>query len=448
MPLATFLRTATSTGVLGLTRYQWLVIAAAWCGWGFDVFDALLFNLVAPNCIPTLLGLTPGSPEARGPTLFWTGMLSATLLVGWAIGGLLFGRIADRVGRQKILILTVLVYSVGTGLCAFAGDIWQLLACRALASLGIGGEWAVGAALVAEAVPDERRVEAGAVLQTASPLGLALAGFVNYQVAAVWFAGDPTTSWRYVFLFGLIPAGLALFVRLFLHETHRFEAARATSPPPLTALLSSDVRASTFSGLFMAVAAVLAWWSCTAFMPVLVTMLAQDHGAVAGLDAAGVRELAEQWKVEASNWFNLGGLLGTFLAIPIARRFGRRQVFATYFLISLVAMTATFGANLSPEARINGYFAIGLGVYGVFAAFVFYLPELFPTRLRAAGAGLTYNFGRIFAACGIFLVGVVSQRAGGSEGLLDVLTWVAIIPAIALIGSRWIVETRGRPLPP
>ncbi len=172
-----------------LTRYQWLVILAAWLGWGFDVFDALLFNFVAANAITTLLGLEPGSAVARQQTVYWTGVLSSLLLVGWAVGGVLFGWLADRFGRKRALMLTILVYGLGTSLCAFATSINQLIAFRALTSLGIGGEWAVGAALVAESVPEQYRVAAGTLLQTASPIGIFLASIVNYQIAGVWFVG-------------------------------------------------------------------------------------------------------------------------------------------------------------------------------------------------------------------------------------------------------------------
>lgn len=435
--------------MLGLTRYQWLVIAAAWLGWGFDVFDALLFNFVAPNCIPALLELERGSSEARSATLYWTGIITSILLVGWAAGGVLFGLLADRIGRQRTLLITILVYSVGTGLCAVADDITQLIAFRALASLGIGGEWAVGAALVAEAVPESRRVEAGAILYTASPLGFALAGFLNYQIAGVWLVDSPESSWRFVFLCGLIPVFVALAVRLFLHESERWQqAARTSVAPPLRALFAPGMRLYTFSGLFTAVMALLAWWSCNAFIPILASSLARDAALVNGLDAAASTELAEQWKTNAASWFGLGAIVGSFLTILIAKRFGRRQMFAAYFAISLAAILMNFGLDLPPDWRIRGYFAVGVGVYGIFAAFAFYLPELFPTQLRGTGAGLCYNLGRIVTAVGPFLVGAIAMRAGGStQALLDTLLWVAIIPVIALVGTRWIVETRGRPLP-
>src|SRR5438046_8636704 len=151
-----------------MNRYQWTVLLAAWLGWGFDVFDGLLFNYVAPNCIPTLLGLTIGSAEAKKATLFWGGTLTSLLLLGWAAGGILFGMIADRIGRTRTLLLTMLLYALGTAACAAAPNLPTLILFRVIASLGIGGEWAAGAAMVAEVVPDRRRVEAGALLYTSA----------------------------------------------------------------------------------------------------------------------------------------------------------------------------------------------------------------------------------------------------------------------------------------
>ncbi len=176
------------TRFLGFSGYHWLVIAAGWAGWGFDVFDALLFNFVAPNCIPALLHLPPGSRAAHEATVFWTGAITSILLVGWAVGGVVFGWVADRIGRKRALFATITIYAAGTGLCALVGNLGELILCRAIASLGIGGEWGIGAALVAESVPEERRVEAGVIMQTSSPLGIVLASAVNYQIAGVWFA--------------------------------------------------------------------------------------------------------------------------------------------------------------------------------------------------------------------------------------------------------------------
>src|SRR5581483_9297527 len=162
-------RTAGRT-LLDMNGYQWTVLFAAWLGWGFDVFDGLLFNYVAPNCVPTLLHLPIGSPEAKAETLRWGGILTSLLLIGWATGGILFGRVADHIGRTRTLLLTMLLFAVGTAACALAPNIWVLMLFRVVASLGIGGEWAAGAAMVAEVVPEKRRVEAGALLYTSAPM--------------------------------------------------------------------------------------------------------------------------------------------------------------------------------------------------------------------------------------------------------------------------------------
>ena len=437
-------------GFLGLSGYHWLVIAAGWAGWGFDVFDAVLFNFVAPDCIPALLHLPRGTPAARQAAVFWTGAITSILLVTWALGGVLFGWVADRVGRKRALFATIALYAAGTGLCALVTNIGQLIACRVIAGLGIGGEWGIGAALVAEAVPEGRRVEAGVIMQTASPLGVVLASAANYQIAGVWFAADPQSSWRYVFLAGLLPVLVALGVRLFLRESAHWTASRAGARPPTPReLFAPGLRAATLSGVFAAVIAVLSWWACNAFIPLLGRTLAAEHAVRAGLAPAAAALLAATWQAHASNAFNLGGLLGAFAAVPLARGLGRRPMFMAYFLFSALALLLTFGLQLTAQTRLAMLFMVGAGVYGIFGAFTFYLPELFPARLRATGAGFCYNIGRILAAAGPFVVGLVSAMAGGSSAaLMRVLFWLALVPLTAALVARLaIVETRGRTLP-
>jgi MFS family permease len=439
------------TGLLGLSGYHWVVIAAGWAGWGFDVFDAVLFNFVAPDCIPTLLHLVPGSSAAHAATVFWTGAITSVLLVSWAAGGVLFGWIADRYGRKRVLFATIALYALGTGLCALVSNLAQLIACRTIAALGIGGEWGIGAALVAEAVPEARRVEAGVIMQTASPLGVVLASTVNYQISGVWLAHDPQHAWRYVFLAGLLPVLLALAVRLFLHESAQWSASRARAAPSTPGeLFTPALRAATVSGLFAAVIAVLTWWACNAFVPLLGRTLAAEDAAHAGLGGEAARQLASAWAARGSNAFNLGGLLGALAAVPLARGLGRRPMFIAYFLFSALALFATFGLDLAPQTRLSMLFVVGLGVYGVFGAFTFYLPELFPVRLRATGAGFCYNIGRVIAAAGPLVIGLVSASAGGSgRTLMQVMLWIALVPLAAALLARFvIVETRGRTLPP
>jgi MFS family permease len=432
--------------LLDMNGYQWTVLFAAWLGWGFDVFDGLLFNYVAPNAVPTLLGLAIGSPEAKKATLLWGGILTSILLLGWAAGGILFGQIADRIGRTRTLMLTMLLYALGTATCAAAPNIWVLILCRVVASLGIGGEWAAGAAMVAEVVPEKRRVEAGALLYTSAPAGLFLATFANFQIAGVFFKGAPETSWRYVFLCGLIPAAVAFVVRFFVKEPERWKhAAAGAKPPRLGELFTPEVRPSTLSGLSMAVIALIAWWGVNAFIPTVSTGLAQATAKLQALDRAGTLALVERWKATATNVFNLGGLIGTLLTIPAAKLMGRRKMFGIYYLASAAAILATFGLDLPPLTRLYMYFFIGVTVFGVFGSFTYYLPELFPTRLRGTGAGFCYNAGRIIAAGGPFLVGTIASRGADSlHSAMQVLFWIGVVPLIGVALSGKIVETRDR----
>ena len=429
--------------VLDMNGYQWTVLLAAWLGWGFDIFDSLLFNYIAPNCVPTLLRIPLGTQAAASATLRWTGLLTSLLLIGWAVGGVLFGKIADRIGRTKTLMLTMLLYAVGTAACAAAPNIGFLIVFRMVESLGIGGEWAAGAAMVAEVVPERRRVEAGALLYTAAPMGLFLATIVTYQIQGVWMQGSPETAWRYVFLAGLVPAAAALLVLVFVKEPERWkQAAKAlTAHPTVRELFSPAYRAITLSGLSMAVVALVTWWSCNAFIPTVSAGLAGQ--ASVGLTRAQATALSESWKAIAANAFNLGGLIGCLLTVPASKIFGRRPMFATYFLFSGVAILAAFGLPLDPHTRLYMFFPVGLTVFGVFGAFTYYLPELYPTRLRGTGAGFCYNTGRLVAAVGPFVVGSIASRGSAAlSGALHVLFFVGFVPLAGLLLMPWVIETK------
>jgi MFS family permease len=435
--------------MIRLTRYQWTVFAAAWLGWGFDIFDGLLFNFVAPNAIPTLLGLEIGGPEAKAALPYWNGILNSLLLLGWAAGGVIFGPICDRFGRKRVLMMTMLLYAVGTASCAFVTEMWQLVIFRIVASLGIGGEWAAGSAMVAEVVPEDQRVEAGALLYTSAPFGLLLANIVNEQVAGNWFVHDPATSWRYVLLFGLIPAAVAFVVRFFVREPERWaNAAARAAPARVREIFAPGVRARTVSALIVAVIALITWWTCNAFLQALVNSLAGAEAVARSLDAAATSALKESWKSTATNWFILGGFIGTLLCIPIARYFGRRKLYAIYFAASAVAVMATFGIDMPSETRLYCWFFIGLTVFGVFGSFPFYLPELFPTRLRSTGSGFCYNIGRVITAGGVFAVGAIAQSAKGDPAIiLETLFVIGFVPILGLLLLPWVIETRGETMP-
>jgi MFS family permease len=427
----------TSGALLGLNRYQWLVLFAAWLGWGFDVFDGLLFNYVSPICVPALLGLDPADPATKTETLYVTAWLTSLLLLGWALGGIAFGQLTDRLGRTRTLLLTMLTYSLATAACALAPNLPTLALFRFIASLGIGGEWAAGAALVAESLPKERRVLGGALLYTSAPMGLFLATFVNdlFTRKLDRIAADPTLSWRVVFATGLLPALVALAIRTRVREP---ELWQPSSAPRLGELWTAELRKNTLGGLSMAVIALITWWSCSAFIPVVAGNLSAGAPIPAGQTAALVRT---GFITTATTAFNLGGLLGTLITIPAALYLGRRKMFLLYFLAGAASIHWTFGLDHTASVRMLSMFGVGLSVFGVFGAFSFYLPELFPTRLRGTGSGLCYNAGRIVTAAFPFGVGWVVR---GGAAPLEVLSWVALVPLIGvvLVASGLVSETR------
>jgi sugar phosphate permease len=189
------------------------------------------------------------------------------------------------------------------------------------------------------------------------------------------------------------------------------------------------------------------WWSCNAFIPVVAGGLGAQAAALQGLVGPEAQRLIETWKTNATHMFNLGGLVGTLLTVPAAKYLGRRVMFATYFVLSGASILCAFGLDLSPQVRIWMYLPIGLTVFGVFGSFTYYLPELFPTRLRGTGAGFCYNAGRFVAAIGPFVVGSIASR--GQDALstaIDVLFWVGVVPLAGLLLIPFVVETRGRRL--
>jgi MFS family permease len=433
--------------LLGLTGYQWAVLFAAWLGWGFDVFDGLLFSYAAPKCVPNLFHLSTTDPHTRAVVLWWTGFATSVLLVGWGLGGVLFGRIADRIGRSRTLLLTILLYGVGTAACALAPSMSFLLVFRFVSALGIGGEWAAGSSLVAEVVPEKRRVEAGALLYTSATAGLYLATIVNkYFSTGQWLTDE--TSWRYVMACGLIPVVFAFVVRLMVKEPTRWKSvADRAARARIRDLFTPENRRITLSGFIPALISLLAWWSCNALIQVIAANLAGGFAAAHGYPKPVAKQLAQNWIEIASNVFNIGGLIGTLLTVPIAKAFGRRIMYIIYFALSGGALLAAFGLHWTPYQQLLMYFPIGLTVFGVFGSFTFYLPELFPTKLRATGSGFCYNIGRLIAAIGPFaVVSIAQQGADAIVAAKHALFYVGFLPLIGLLFMPLVIETKGREL--
>jgi MFS family permease len=238
---------------------------------------------------------------------------------------------------------------------------------------------------------------------------------------------------------------MAFAVRLLIRESEQWTPTTdpASRPTPRELFRPGMIR-RTISGLLVAVTGVLGWWGCSAFLPILSSTLAVEHANQLHLAPAATRLLAETWKSSASYAFNWGGLVGALAAIPLAKLLSRRQMYTVYFLFAAGALFATFGLDLEPRTRFLMMYAVGAGVFGVFGTFPFYLPELFPTWLRATGSGFCYNIGRVLAAAGPFVVGVITASAGGSSAvIIHTMFWVGVIPLAAALSAPFlIVETR------
>jgi MFS family permease len=377
-----------------LSPAQWRSGIAAWLGWLFDGLDMHLYTLVAAPFVMQLLNAASASDAAVKEKSSW---IQAAFLVGWALGGGFFGRIGDRLGRSRALSLTILAYAIFTGLSFFAQTWWQLLIFRFIAALGIGGEWAVGASLLAETWPSRLRPWLAAILQTGVNLGVVIACTI------VFFTDHWTLYPRIVFLAGILPAFLVFWIRKKVPEPEEWSRANADAhgaPPRVRDLFAGDVRRITLLSIVICATSLTAWWS---FM-----FWNQQH----------VRNLPElaAWPNEAredlvSKVFSLVigvSIVGNFAAGALAKRFGYRWGIALMFLGFFVSMFGCFAVPRSHESLIPWDAAVGF-FSGVFGLFTMYLPPLFPTLLRTTGAGFSYNIGRLAAAFGTVYFGLFAK---------------------------------------
>jgi len=418
----------------GVTPYQWLVLFVAWLGWVFDSMDATIYAIVLHPALDELLQTSVGG--ATPETIGWHGgLIFSIFLVGWAIGGVLFGIVADRFGRTKTLIATILIYAIFTGLAALSQTWWHLALYRFLTALGIGGEWAAGAALVAEVWPEDKRAKAAGLLQSAWAAGFFLAAALNLLLRG--------HGWRALFVVGIVPAVAALLVRLWVKEPERWTQAHqresatgSGSCAKLAELFQGNLLRPTLAGSTLAFVAVFGLWGSTNWTPTLI-------GALPDLQGLSREELSARVSY-AIMALNAGALFGYLSFGPLADHFGRRPVFALMCTGSLIMLPVTF---LTPREYVHVLLLLpvmGFFNNGIFSGFPIYLPELYPTRLRATGAGFCFNAGRIFASVGPFLTGWL-MAAMGSVGYA--VSAVGLIYVVGLLVLPFAPETRGRHLP-
>ena len=228
-------------------------------------------------------------------------------------------------------------------------------------------------------------------------------------------------------------------MRMVLKEPETF-SREGTRNPRIRELFSAELWPITRSGFLMAMTALVSWWTLSTFQAGLSGGLAKLHALGEGLNETETAGLVTSWQLLATACFSVGGVIGTLLTVPFANRFGRKTMFGVYYAASALAIMVTFGAPVPPLMRLYMQFFLGLTVFGVFGSFTYYLPELFPTRLRATGSGFCYNVGRVITAFGPFLVSAVSK--GGVDQIEDTLFWVFLVPVFGVLVLPWVIETR------
>jgi MFS family permease len=375
-----------------ITAQQWRSGLAAWLGWTFDGLDMHLYTLVAAPFVAELLGAADTTDPRVGQ---YSSIIQGAFLLGWALGGGFFGRIGDRLGRARALSLTVLTYAAFTGLSYFAHAWWHLLLFRFLAALGIGGEWAVGASLLAETWPRHWRPWIAAVLQSGVNVGILGAVLANNLLAHA----PP----RCLFLVGILPAMLVFWIRRAVPEPEEWRVAKAQATgaePRVRDLFRPAVRPITIWVVLVCGISLTAHW---AFMFWHQQQL-RNLPEVLNWTPAEKNKL-----VDAAMFVVIGSsMLGNFFCGWVARRVGYRLAIASTFLVYFGAMCGAYCVPRAHQALFLWFPIIGF-CQGAFALFTMYLPPLFPTLLRTTGAGFCYNIGRITAAFGTVFFGLFSR---------------------------------------
>ncbi len=431
----------------GLTSYHWFVLAVAALGWLFDCMDQQLFLMARVPALKELL------PDAASSENFYAGLVTAIFIAGWATGGLIFGVLGDRIGRARVMMWTILIYSACTGLTAFSVGVWDFALYRFLTGLGVGGEFAVGVALVAEVMPDRARPFALALLQALSAVGNVSAALISMGLGGLQTAGmlhNVGAPWRIMFVIGTVPALLALLIRRRLQEPERWkQLAEDGSPVKRGSFgeLFSDPRwrRNALVGFVLACSGAIGLWAIGFFSFDLIDKILSGQGMAPG-DVA-------YWKGVTSLVQNAGSVLGVYFFSVLTFYSGRRPAFAVCFVGAILATAGTFWylhdlTDIYWMIPIMGFWQLSL-----FGGFAIYFPELFPTRLRSTGTSFCYNVGRYAVAVGVLFQGTLTSWLadfGGGDKALP-LRYAGVIMCVVfvfgLLALPFAPETRGRPLP-
>ncbi len=400
-------------------------LVAASLGWALDAFDVMLFSLTLASVIAEL-----------GLTKTQAGALGSITLLGGAVGGLVFGHVADRFGRTRALMASVLLYSVFTAACGLSQSLWQFALFRALLGLGMGGEWASGAALVSETWPARHRGRALGYMQSSWAIGFASAAMVVGFVL-------PRYGWRAVFFVGILPAFFTLWVRRHVEEPAVWLESRrlrqagllvaGDAPSRFRDMFRGRMLGTTSIVTFMNACTLFGWWGLNGWIPAYLS-LPRSAGGI------GLTTVTMSWFIVA---MQVGMWLGYVSFGYISDTLGRKRVYVTYLLMASIVLPL-YGSMRVPLALLLLGPVVAFFGTGFFSGFGAVTAEIYPTSIRATAQGFTYNIGRIASAAAPFTVGKLATTSGFSTAFT--ITGVAYL--LAAVAWRWIPETRGRELAP
>jgi MFS family permease len=436
-----------------LNRYHWFVFIVATLGWLFDTMDQQLFNIART---PAVRELQPDSVAV------YSGYATSIFLIGWGTGGLLFGILGDLIGRARSMVLTILLYSVFTGLSALSVGFWDFALYRFLTGLGVGGQFAVGVSLVAEVMPEKARTSALGLLQALSAVGNITAALFGIALAFMGRAGTikGEESWRYMFVIGTIPALLVLVIMRRLKEPERWQAlaGKHTVGERLRAYtgeLFSDPcwSRNAIVGLLLASSGIIGLWAIGFFSIDLVRTIIRPRLINEGLSPGDVTFWEDIWASITSVVLNVGAFFGIYAFSKVTGRLGRKPTFAIAFVLALGSTALVFGLLNSFTDLLWMIPLMGFCQLALFGGYAIYFPELFPTRLRSTGISFCYNGARFVAATGPLVQGFLRDyfrdMAGGDviQGFRTAGLAMCSIFLVGLLVLPFAPETRGQPLP-
>ncbi len=431
-----------------LNREQWFVFTVASLAWLFDCLDQQLFNLARNGAMEALL-------EDKKLVAEYGAYTTSFFLLGWGTGGLIFGAMGDRFGRAKMLTISILLYSVCTGLSCLSTGFVDFCVYRFLTGIGVGGVFGLAVALVADTVPDKARPPALGALQSLSTFGNLSAGLIGMAIGAAATLPFNLAPWQAMFVVGSLPALMCVFVMAKLKEPAKWVAARDAGLKvgvkfgSYSKLLGHPKwRKNAWVALIACSAGIIGLWGIGNFHPTITGSIVTKYLAAKNLTAAELGKEKAFWGSVGLLLQNIGAFFGMITFAWLAQAKGRKIAFALALLASFLSTILVFKGMREMSDIYWMIPLMGFGQLSVFAVFAIYLPELFPTSLRSTGTSFCYNVGRFLAATAPFTVGRITKSLGGDvEAFRTAGIWVSLVLLLGIAVLPMLPETKDKPLP-